>query len=402
MAMKKGFLTAIVAVLGLTGSAFAGGEPDGSMRVWFDGDYLGWAIKNAPVSQPLLTTGTLTNPTAAGSGTLGAPSTRVLFGDNNINEHYFSGFNVNAGWINCADTFGVEGSFFMLPQHANTFTFASDPLGNPVLARPALDVRTGSQTVLFVSAPTAFAGSATVSTMAEFFGGDLNAIWPVERGCCDDDIITYCYLLTGARYLNLTEDLSIGQNTTVLPNGVTFFDGQPVAAGGNLQVSDEFRTRNQFYGGQIGVKGGLTWWRFTLSGTGKFAIGSMREEENISGVTSATTALFHNQSLPAGLLAEGSNSGFFTRSMLAVVPEANLSVSVEITPQIKLTLGYTFLYVSNVARPGENIDLAVNRTTVPSSQAFNPTIPGPARPTFEFKGTDFWAQGINVGLGLRF
>lgn len=400
--MKKGFLTAIVGVLALTGSAFAGGEPDGSMRVWFDGNWLGWAVKNAPISQPLLTTGTLTNPTSAGSGTLGAPDTQVLFGDNNINQHYFNGFRVNAGWLHCSDAFGVEAGFFMLTPHTTTFNFASDPLGSPLLARPVNDVRTGTQTVEFVSAPGAFTGQATIATTTEFFGGDLNVVWPVCRGCCDDDIIQYGYLLTGARYLNLREELNIGQSSAVLPNGITFFDGQPVPAGGTLQIADDFRTRNQFYGGQVGATGGVTWWLFTLSATGKVALGSMREEANIAGFTTANTSLIHNQTAPGGLLALNSNSGQFARSMLAVVPEGNLNLTVEITPQIKFTVGYSFLYVSNVIRPGQNLDLGVNRTAVPSSQAFNPTLGGPTRPTFNFAGTDFWAQGINVGLGLRF
>jgi len=27
---------------------------------------------------------------------------------------------------------------------------------------------------------------------------------------------------------------------------------------------------------------------------------------------------------------------------------------------------------------------------------------GVAEPSFKFKGSDFWAQGLNVGLGFRF
>jgi hypothetical protein len=73
-----------------------------------------------------------------------------------------------------------------------------------------------------------------------------------------------------------------------------------------------------------------------------------------------------------------------------------------VTPQVKLLLGYTFLYVSDVARPGDQVDRVVNRTTLPSSQAFNPFAGGPARPSFSFTGSDFWSQGVSFGIGLRF
>ena len=116
---------------------------------------------------------------------------------------------------------------------------------------------------------------------------------------------------------------------------------------GQIGVSDDIRTLNQFYGGQIGVQTGLTWWRFTLNGTAKVAVGSMRKEATLSGTTSVNY-LEQNQTTPGGLLTASNNGGSHTRNILAVVPEGNLSFNVEITPQIKLMLGYTILYASNV------------------------------------------------------
>src|SRR5262249_14183359 len=151
----------------------------------------------------------------------------------------------------------------------------------------------------------------------------------------------------------------------------------------------------------IGVKAGVTWWLFTLNGTAKVALGSMNEDANLSGSTTAKT-FFGSATVPGGLYALRTNSGSHHRNITAVVPEGNLSLSVEITPQLKLTVGYNIIYVSDVARPGNLIDRSINRTILPSSQTFNPAIPGPAKPGFTFSGTDFWAQGINVGLSLRF
>jgi hypothetical protein len=403
--MKRGYLAGLLVVLAAAGSACAGEEPDGSLRTWLDADYLLWWFKPAPAGPALLTTGPLTNPTTLGSGILGAPNTQVLAGDNYLNTGPYSGFRIGGGWINCAGSFGAEGNFFYLAQQGTGDSFSSDANGNPLLARPVIDARTGNETVLFVAAPNAFAGSFNMASSTSLFGFDANMLLPWQRctNCDADEVGYYVTPLAGFRYLNLRDDLTLSQSTNVLPAGISFFDGQPISAGGNVSITDDFRTLNQFYGGQIGVKAGVTWWRFTLNGTAKVALGSMREEANIAGSTSAFNPVFGtNQTAPGGLLALSSNSGSHNRNILAVVPEGTLNFALEITSQIKLTLGYTMLYVSDVARPGNVIDRSVDRTKIPSSQVFNPTIPGPERPSFNFNGTDFWAQGINVGLSLRF
>jgi hypothetical protein len=403
--MRRGYLAAILVVLAASSFGRAGEEPDGSMRTWLDADYLLWWFKPAPGGPPLLTTGPLTNPTSLGSGILGASGTQVLAGDNYLNTGPYSGFRIGGGWINCAGTIGAEANFFYLAQQGTGDTFSSDPSGNPVLARPIIDARTGNETVLFVSAPNAFSGSFTEASSTMLFGFDGNILLPwIRCGACDPDELGYFITpLAGFRYLNLRDDLTLSQSSNVLPQGVGFFDGQPIPVGGNISLSDDIRTLNQFYGGQIGVKGGLTWWRFTLSGAAKVALGSMRQEANFSGSTTGYNAAFGiTQTVPGGLYALGTNSAAYNRNVLAVVPEGNLNFSVEITPQVKLTLGYTMIYVSDVARPGNLIDRSINRTQLPSSQSFNPTVPGPTRPGFNWNGTDFWAQGINVGLSLRF
>jgi hypothetical protein len=58
-----------------------------------------------------------------------------------------------------------------------------------------------------------------------------------------------------------------------------------------------------------------------------------------------------------------------------------------------------------VVRPGEQIDRVINAGQSPLYET--PATPpglqgGPARPTVVFRGTDFWAQGINFGLEFRY
>ncbi len=136
--MRRKFLTALLAGLALAGPVWADEEPDSTMRVWLDADYLLWAIKNFPVSQPLVTTATGL-ATTANEGALGTSTTRVLAGDDNINQGFFSGYRFSAGWINLPGTFGLEGNFFNLTQHATADSFASGATGSPLLSRPLFE-----------------------------------------------------------------------------------------------------------------------------------------------------------------------------------------------------------------------------------------------------------------------
>ncbi|HTU91467.1 MAG TPA: BBP7 family outer membrane beta-barrel protein [Gemmataceae bacterium] len=403
--MKRGYLAAVLVVLAAATSAWADEEPDGSMRTWLDADYLLWWLKPAPTGPALLTTGNLTNPTSLGSGILGESGTSILAGNSNFNQGPYSGFRIGGGVMNCAGTIGAEGSFFYLSQRGVGDTFSSDDSGNPLLARPIIDARTGNETVLFVSAPNAFNGSFNAESSTEFFGADANVLLPWARcaACYPDEVGYYVTGLGGFLYLNLSDDLTLSQSSNVLANGVGFFDSVPISPGGNISLSDDIRTLNQFYGGQIGVKAGVNWWRLSLNGVAKLGLGSMREEANLSGSTTVTNGpLGTSATVPGGLYVLGTNAGNYSRNILAVAPQGGLNFGFEITSQIKLTVGYTMIYVSDVARPGNLIDRTVDRTALPSSQTFSTSVPGAVRPSFTWSGTDFWAQGINVGLSLRF
>jgi hypothetical protein len=393
--MKRGCLAAVLIVLAAS-SAWADEEPVGNMRTWLDADYLLWWFRPAPAGPALLTTGN--------SGVLGASGTSVLAGNSNLNTGPYSGFRIGGGVMNCAGTIGAEGSFFYLSQQGITESFGSNNLGSPLLAQPIIDARTGNESRLLVSAPADYSGSFNVASATEFFGADGNLLLPFARcpACYPDEVGFYVTGLGGFLYLNLRDDLTMSASSNVLRPNLATFDNLSVPQGGNISSVDDIRTLNQFYGGQIGLKAGVNWWRFALYGTAKIALGSMNERANLNGSTSAafvpslgTTATF-----PGGLYVLASNAGTHTRNITAVVPQGTLNFAVEITPQIQLHVGYTIIWISDVARPGNLIDRTVNPTQLPTSPVFNSA--PPQRPGFTWSGTDFWAQGINIGLSLRF
>ncbi|HEY1859848.1 MAG TPA: BBP7 family outer membrane beta-barrel protein, partial [Gemmataceae bacterium] len=213
------------------------------------------------------------------------------------------------------------------------------------------------------------------------------------RGCC-----SRTDLLFGFRYVGLADNLQIGEALTVLPaaTGVT----QVVPVGTTFQVSDRFHTSNRFYGGHVGLDTEYRRGRWFLDLKGKVALGSNHEVVNIGGNTIVTAPGAAPVNLTGGLLALSSNIGRFSRDMFVVAPEATINLGYQVTPAMRVFVGYNFLYLSNVVRAGNQIDPIVNPNLIPSTTGTTPSLP--VRPAFAFKGTDFWAQGVNFGLEFRY
>jgi hypothetical protein len=206
-----------------------------------------------------------------------------------------------------------------------------------------------------------------------------------------------CYrvdLLAGFRYLELREGIGDTENVAISPD-------VPTIGGSTLAVADQFDTRNQFYGGQLGARAECRWGRLFLVPTASVALGTNHEEVDVHGNTVITPVGGGRSVLAGGILALPSNSGHFSRDRFAVVPEVGINFGCQVTPHLRAFVGYGFLYVSNVVRPGSLIDRTVNLTQIPSNLGPG-TLFGPARPALVLRDTDFWARGINFGLEIRY
>jgi len=67
--------------------------------------------------------------------------------------------------------------------------------------------------------------------------------------------------------------------------------------------------------------------------------------------------------------------------------------------QLSFVLGYNLLWVTNVARSGDQIDTNINPTQLPIGGG---ALAGPALPAASVRGTTMWAQGLNFGALLEF
>jgi hypothetical protein len=360
-------------------------------RFWVNAEYLLWWTKGFSIP-PLVTTGPTTS-----AGILGRPGTIVLLGDSKVNDDLRSGLRVNAGlWLDDCHTWGVEGSYFFLENRGKNFAFSGNGApGSAVLARPFFNVISGRPDSEIDAFPGVASGTKFIHTSSFLQGAEANAIYNLL--CCGDWCGCGGYrvdLLAGFRYLQLDEDLEIRETISVFP-------GVPVIGGTSFNLFDEFKTRNHFYGGQIGARAEFYRSGFFVDVIGKVALGGTDADIDVNGATQIITANGSSTVGVGGLLAQRTNIGHFERDKFAVAPEGTINVGYQITCHLRAYVGYTFLYWSSVFRPGDQIDLALNPTLFPTSPAGAPVTP-PARPAPVLKDTDFWAQGFNFGLEFRY
>jgi hypothetical protein len=344
---------------------------------WFvSGETLVWWLKDGRINAPLVTS--TRDPFS--TGILGQPGTFVVYGNSEVEHNAFVGGRLNGGFVlNEARTMAIEAS-------------------GGILARPYTDVVAGQGASALQEFPGAFTGGVTVETTSQLWGAEINFVKNIFRTEC----ISLDFLI-GARYLQLDEDLSINDTFLVLNAGIGFFNGTALPEGNAVIRTDLFETKNRFYGGQIGGRLEYRLGTFYVLGKLKVALGDNSQEVNVDGRSS----LFVSDNLaavtPGGLLALATNIGSTTRDEFSAVPEASVNVGWHITPHIRIYAGYTFLYWTNVLRPGEQIDLRVNPGILPTAPVGQFGVPGgPQLPTVLLKSNDFFAHGMNFGVAFRF
>ncbi|MEI7688124.1 MAG: BBP7 family outer membrane beta-barrel protein [Planctomycetota bacterium] len=252
-----------------------------------------------------------------------------------------------------------------------------------MIARPFYDVVNNASDSSLTTYPGFLAGSISVQSTTYLQTAELNAFagaWQTEklrvRG------------IVGLRHLRLRESLAIGEASTVTDMGNPLF-------GQTVNVNDSFETTNNFFGGQVGASAEYRWRRWTGEMFGKVALGMLEERVSIDGSTS-----FMGAQTPGGLLALSSNIGSTTRNRFAAIPEAGFKLQAAINRHWNLHVGYSFLYVGDVVRPGSQVDLGVNPNLVPTSTTFG--VGGPARPAFRPQESDYWAHLFTFGFTVQY
>lgn len=334
---------------------------------WLRGDFLLWALKQQHLP-PLVTAG----PT--GSGAIrGNPGVGTLFGGDSVGPSPYYGARFTGGvWFESEYCFGFEGTYFFLADQASKFSLiSSGQPGSADVGRPFVNALTGQPAASLVSAAGA-PGLVTVRIPTELQDAEGNLVWNLKRTHTID-----LNVVAGFRYLDMGGTLDIVTATT--PPGAT-----------TTYVGEEFAARNHFYGGQIGGRLDYRWHSLVLHFTETLALGERTTEAVLQGVTLQSTAAGARVT-GLGVLVQNSNFGRHSDQAFAVVNEIGIQAGWQITDCLQAYAGYTLLYVSSVVRPGDLVDMGVNLAGG-----------APIRPAFAPRSTDFWANGLNVGLEVRY
>jgi hypothetical protein len=307
------------------------------------------------------------------------------------------------GWLNERHTIGIYGGGMMTDKRSAFVTVASDGAGNPGIVRPFVNALTGQNDVLIVSAPGVATGSLATNVSARLDGAQGGLVWNVFH--CPNYSVNFTF---GYRYFDLDEQLSIYQATQFLgANGPVYTGSHPaagVSANGplaGLQIDDRFRTRNQFSGVEFGIDGEWCFGPIFVGLTPKVAFGTNRQTVDVDGATTFVGQTGNTLTVPGGLFAVGGLLGHNTVSRFAVLTDITGKVGVQLTAGCRVTVGYNFLYLNTVARPGLELRETVSPRFVPASQAFGSTS-GPAAPFPANDRTDYVAHGIVLGLEFRY
>lgn len=358
-----------------------GGWPPIGGRYWFRGEYLlGWT-KGSRL--PPLVTSSLVGTAPDLAGVLGIAGTRVLFGNTNANNQGHSGATFVLGrWFDPCRAMGLQAGYAFLGDEKSHYSVSSDAV--PIIARPYLDMQTGAQASMLVAHPDYLRGSIDVSAASDFQTAELLARGNFfERPC---DRIDW---LAGYRYARLNESLRVQQFSEWTAQQGLIIPGTTKA------LFDLFRSTSEFHGAELGVVYEERIGQWSLEGLAKLALGSVRSRVIIDGSTTTTVPDAGSATFTGGLLAQETNIGTYRRSEFAVMPELALTVGYDLTSRLRATFGYSFLYLSKVARAVDQVDLEASQLPPEA-----PT--GAHRPAFQFTDSDFWVQGLRVGLDYQF
>ncbi len=369
-------------------------KPVAAPTWWVSGAALLWSVKSAPLP-PMLTTfapGTSSATTGSG-GELGVPGTFVLSPDH-LGYGTLPGGRFTVGHWLADPRFGIEAEGFFLGSKSASFGQFSNgspalfvPFNNPP---PGAGFPIGSSSFL-LAFPGFAAGGQSINSSLKLWGVESNGLYRAWSNGTQSVSI-----LAGFRYIDLREGLSIF-TTENITNTVP---GGPLA-GATFAGTDNFSTKNQFFGAQIGVKGQQQFGQFDVSGVAKVALGDNYQTISINGLS--TAAGFGSPPFsPGGIFSQTTNIGQQNRNQFAVVPQAQVEAGYRFQNGVRLFAGYDFLYISNVIRPGDQIDTTINFSSNPTIAGAGSTLTGPARPAQQFNGSSFWAQGVRLGASYAF
>jgi len=348
---------------------------------WARAEYLLWWTQGMS-TPPLVTTSPLGTPQTE-AGVLGQPGTTILFENGDLADGSRSGGRFTFGkWLDPEHCNGIEVNYLTLGRETDSFNASLNQFN--ILARPFFDTVGAAEDSRLIAFPGLVQGALNVAASTQLQGFEVLYRRPgcESWGCHLDWVVGY-------RFAELKDRLRIDESTASL-TGPT--------AGTTFDLFDQFDTRNTFNGAEFGLVGD---WQidncWSCEALAKVAIGGTTYRAGISGQTITTDVAGASTTAQSGLLAQGTNIGNYQWDDFASMAEFGITLRRELACGLAATFGYNFLYWSNVARAGDQVDTTINTSQIPLG-----TLTGVARPAFPRRTDDFWAQGLRFGLEYRY
>lgn len=349
-----------------------------------------WTNGNAV---PALVTTNATVPPRSQAGVLGAGDTDVLLGDDKLDGGGRSGVALTLGrWLDEHQTWGIQALWLYAGDPSGQLDGSWESFGVPVLARPFFNAATHQEDAQLVAYPDVVAGVTTADSNSylQSFEALVRANWRRgTRGRID--------MLGGYRYLGFREGLRLEEHLVLLdPGGLA-------QIGTTIDLFDQFNTRNDFHGGEIGLLTSFHRGPVVLDIATKLGLGNVSRELVIDGSTYVQTPAGGHATAPGGLLALPSNMGTYRDDAFALLPELDLKASLQLTDRLSVSVGYNLLFLTDVYRTGQQIDRSIDASQLPGALPVNDTsAAGQSHPLPILSSSTLRAQGLTVGVGLTY
>jgi Putative beta barrel porin-7 (BBP7) len=373
-------------------NAFTSDAPPGPRGYRFSlrAEYLNWWFPSVGIPVPLVTTSKAPN-IQSDFGQLGQPNTEILLGGDS-----FSYGNVPGGRITMGLAVGlippIEVSGLSFNRNMTIFNQTSDGSANaPVLARPVnllnqtniIGAPVGS--AYLVAFPGLGGGTIGVQSHLNLWAFDIDMFIPLA----DNGTIQLDFLF-GFKHAEFNETLNIGENYLI--PGANFNNIPGGTPNGFItSVLDNFAAGN---------RNRLNYSALSLITDARLSLGSTQEVMSVTGISTLTGA-GASQSLPGGILALNSNGGLNTHNTFTALPELSVTLSCQLTNNVRIFAGYNLLYWPTVVRPADQLDMRIDPRQVPTDQTFIPGFHGQG-PQTTFNSTSFFANGFTVGVEFGF
>lgn len=325
------------------------------------------------------------------AGVLGQPTTRTLFGNEDIGDGFRAGGRFQSGWwFDDCRRVGLQGDFFALDGNGSSQVFNSGQDG--FLARPFTNTNpdVDGPDAQLVGAPGLSEGSVRFTTSSSVISASPSLRFNLCccKGACSGRA-TRTDLILGYRFFRLEEEFASQEILNV--TDPLFVDGT------SYELNDRIRTQNTFHGVEFGLSRTIerNRWRFGLDSI--FAVGEVERVVDLDGHTWIDVPGFQQGRTDGGFFVSPNQIGQFRDNDYAVIPQVRADFSYCLASNWRIHAGYTFMYLSSVFRPGSFLTNSFDGDALGQQATGEGRTIRPAMPN-----NDLILHGANIGLSYNF